>query len=246
MLRKIFFLTVFVLDTIVIASLVVCLSYFPRTNRLRRKLEEYWARIAVSAAGLRLHTDLPSLNKGNNYIFVCNHQSHLDTPILLSLLRDFHPRFLAKDSLFKIPFLGPGMYRTGHLSVARENPCQGIRDLQRAAERANQGESLLVFPEGTRSETGKLQDFYTGVFIIALKSAGASIVPLALKGTLEILPKGTISLGKGRDVYISGRAPLDIHQNYGLKERERLKEDLYNSINEMYSELIQCREQKRD
>ncbi|MFW6415022.1 MAG: lysophospholipid acyltransferase family protein, partial [Thermodesulfobacteriota bacterium] len=131
-------------------------------------------------------------------------------------------------------------------SVNRENFRQGMRDLQKAAEYLDQGESLLVFPEGTRSEDGKLQDFYTGVFIIALKSKNARIVPLVMDGTRQILPKGKIGLGRGRDVYITGRTPVEVRKEYGLKERERLKEDMHKLMQQMYSEIGEWKKQKRN
>ena len=236
-MRKVFFLIVFAVDTIICGSLAVFFSYIPGCEKKVRKVEEYWARIAVFAAGIRLNTTLPELDKNSNYIFICNHQSHLDTPILLTLLKDYQPRFLAKTSLFKIPFLGQGMYKTGHFSLDRHNARQGMRDLQRAAKNLDNGESLLVFPEGTRSETGELQDFYTGGFIIALKSAKTTIVPLVLDGTRKVLPKGTICLGKNRDVYIMGKSPIHVHKDYGLKERERLTNDVQTIMKQMYSEL---------
>ena len=245
-MRKIFFGTVVAVDTMISASLTVLLSFFPGTEKKIRKVEEYWARIMVFAARLRVHTDLPELDKNSNYIFVCNHQSHLDTPILLSLFKDFQPRFLAKDSLFRIPFLGQGMSKTGHFSVDRHNPRQGMRDMQRAAEYLDEGESLLVFPEGTRSEDGELQDFYTGVFIIALKSANTRVVPLVMEGTRKILPKGKIGIKKNRDVYITGGSPVDVHQEYGLKERDRLKEDMRKLMEQMYSEIGEWKKQKRN
>jgi len=246
LLRKVFFLLVFVLDTVICGSLAVLFSYIPGCEKKVRKAEEYWARIAVLASGVRLNTRLPELDENSNYIFICNHQSHLDTPILLALLKDYQPRFLAKESLFRIPFLGQGMYKTGHFSVNRDNARQGMRDLQRAAENLDQGESLLVFPEGTRSKTGEVQEFYTGGFIIALKTWSTPIVPVVLEGTKNVLPKGSISLGKERDVYIMGREPIYIHQEYGVKERERLKKDMQTIIEQMYSELREWMERNKD
>jgi 1-acyl-sn-glycerol-3-phosphate acyltransferase len=236
LLRNIFFLPVFVLTTAIVASTIILVSKLPRSTRFIRTIEVYWAKITVFASGVRVEADEPALDPTQNYIFLSNHQSHLDIPIILSRYAWYFPRFLAKDSLFRIPLFGPGMRRTGHLSVNRENKRQGMKDVQHAVEQIQNGESVLIFPEGTRNTTDKpLQDFQIGSFIIALK-AGAPVIPLVLDGTRKILPKGSILIRPGT-VKLTALPPIDINAEYTLKQRDLLKEEVYTIMHKQLTEL---------
>jgi len=127
-----------------------------------------------------------NLQKGNACVYVANHTSYLDIPILLVHLPR-GVRFLAKASLFHVPFVGWYLRRTGHLPV-RGGARADARRLLQAVRYARSGHSLVVFPEGGRSLSGELQEFRSGVFLAALK-AGVPVVPLTLLGTRRILPR---------------------------------------------------------
>ena len=242
--RNIFFLTVFIFMTVLISLSVIGLSRFRKTELLRRRLELIWAKSAVFASGVELQAlQLPTLDPKQNYIFISNHQSHLDIPIILSLFDSFFPRFLAKESLFRIPVFGPGMRNTGHLTVDRENRRQGMKDLQVAVDKAQSGESVLVFPEGTRNTTANLQDFQSGAFILVVKS-NLPMVPVIIDGSRDVLPKGTVFVRPGR-VRIKALDPLDWAGKYTLKERDRLKRELWELMQNEYLELQQWDKQNQ-
>lgn len=243
LIRNIFFIPVFAINTVIIASLVVVLGKIIKSENFLRKLEWIWAKVTVLASGIRLKIEKTDLRPDQNYIFISNHQSHLDTPIILSLFPNYFPRFLAKNSLFKIPFLGPGMSRTGHLSVNREDKRQGMKDIQLAVERIKQGESVLIFPEGTRNrQNDTLQDFQIGAFIIALK-AKIPIVPIVIHGTGKALPKGRLMVQPG-EVSLRILPPIFIDQKYSLKDRHRLSLDLWNTMYNAFVEIGQWKEEK--
>ena len=234
--QNVFFLAAFCPITLLVSLTVIALSRFPRTMRLRRKLEGFWAKTAVVAAGVRVVCDFAHLDPRQNYIFLANHQSHLDIPIILSLFPEFRPRFLAKDSLFKIPIFGPGMGNTGHFSVDRENRRQGMKDLERVVQSVRQGESALVFPEGTRNTGAEsLLTFQSGAFILLLKS-NIPAVPLVLDGTNRVLPKGAKYLRPGT-VRVRALPPVDVGQDYTLKDRELLKQVIWRKMQEGFLHL---------
>lgn len=236
-LRSIIFYAVFISGTFIISASVVILGYLPGTTSLIRKLELCWAKLSVFVSGVKLQVEKSELKKEENYIFLANHQSNLDIPIILSSFSEFFPRFLAKESLFKIPFFGPGMRKTGHIPIDRENKRKGMQALQAAVQRAKAGESILIFPEGTRNPKGdKLQEFQIGAFIIILKS-GLPVVPLIINGTNKILPKGSKFVQKGT-VQLLALSPMDI-SNYSIKERERLKEDMRELMQNKFLEMKQ-------
>lgn len=121
------------------------------------------------------------------YVLVANHQSLLDIMALCHLNRQF--KWVVKDELFRVPFLGWAMALAGYVKLVRGQP-RSIRDAyDRARQWLASGVSVLFFPEGTRSRTGELGAFKNGAFKLAVAS-GASVVPIAVSGTHALLVKG--------------------------------------------------------
>ena len=126
---------------------------------------------------------------GTTYVFVANHQSHYDTPIIFSSL-PFQLRIIAKQSLAQFPVLGWHLKRGGHLFVDRRHPDRaGILGRWRAL--LDEGLSLIIYAEGTRSPDGRVGRFKAGSFLLAIE-AGLPIVPLAVIGTRQVMPKGRL------------------------------------------------------
>ncbi len=121
-------------------------------------------------------------------IFIANHASHFDPPLLISTLPS-HPVFIAKRELARVPFLGWVIWLAGFIFLDRGDRAQALASLRAATKRIHEGQSVVVFPEGTRSPDGQLQTFKTGSFRIA-SEAGVPLVPLAIHGGADILPKG--------------------------------------------------------
>jgi 1-acyl-sn-glycerol-3-phosphate acyltransferase len=121
-------------------------------------------------------------------VFIANHQSHLDPPLLISTLPS-HPVFLAKRELAYVPFLGWVIWLAGFIFVDRLDRARAVASVEDAASRIRQGQSVVVFPEGTRGRHGRLLPFKKGSFTLALK-AGVPIIPLAIQGGADILPRG--------------------------------------------------------
>ncbi|WP_168194306.1 1-acyl-sn-glycerol-3-phosphate acyltransferase [Thermodesulfobacterium sp. TA1] len=163
--------------------------------------KHFWARVwckgLLKVLGVEIkvykEVDLP---KGI-YIFMANHQSQLDIPVLEKVLEDYNIRFLAKKSLFNIPFFGWGLKVLGYVPVEREDPKEGFKSILACVEKIKEGVSLVVFPEGTRSKDGEVLPFKLGGFLIPIK-AQAKVIPVAIWGTKEVLPKGSLWLRVGR------------------------------------------------
>jgi len=130
-------------------------------------------------------------------VFMSNHLSLLDGPILyLSIRRPV--RIIMKKSIFRIPVAGWGMRHVGFVPVDRKGANGGRIAISRAAEMIKErGYSFLIFPEGTRSLTGKLGPFRRGGFFLA-RQAGVPIVPIAIRGSFELMPKGKTIPRKGK------------------------------------------------
>jgi 1-acyl-sn-glycerol-3-phosphate acyltransferase len=193
-------------------------SLFDRKPPRQLKVARAWARSLLWIAGIKVEVEgLERVRPGGSYVFVANHLSYIDTPVVLAHLPEQF-LFLAKSGLFKVPFLGWHLQRAGHVPVPREDPRAALRTLAHAAGLIRDGRSTLIFPEGGRSETGELQDFKDGAAFIAIR-AQVPIVPLALVGTRDILPMHTTIVRPGR-VRIRVGAPIPTQ---GLDTKQRLE-----------------------
>lgn len=146
------------------------------------------------------------------HVFVTNHQSMIDIPVLFQVIpTNLH--FIAKKSLFNVPFLGWYMRVGGMIPVDRSNGPEAIKTLQKAAERVAGGDSVLAFAEGTRSRTGAIAPFKKGAFMLALQ-AQVPVVPVTIEGARQVLPSdgfsvrpGTIKVRFGKPIPTAGLAP---------------------------------------
>jgi 1-acyl-sn-glycerol-3-phosphate acyltransferase len=146
-------------------------------------------RVGIRLAGVRIEiVGRDKLNPMQTYIYMSNHVSNIDPPVLIPLLPN-RTSVLVKKELFRIPILGLAM-RVAHLvPVDRDNREAAIASMRSAADVIRSGLSMTVFPEGTRSPDGRLQPLKKGSFYMAMDS-GCPIVPITLVGTHQILPKG--------------------------------------------------------
>jgi 1-acyl-sn-glycerol-3-phosphate acyltransferase len=220
-----------VLSTIGCGSVSVLVSFFGQAGRAQMKVARAWGRSLLLFAGVRVTVEgLDKIDPAAGYVFVSNHLSYMDTPVALSHIpAEF--RFLAKRGLFQIPFLGTYLKQGGHIPVPREDPRAAIRALTQAAETIRtHGISVLIFPEGGRSETGELQPFKEGAAYIAIK-AGVPVVPVALIGTREVMAMGSATLRRGK-VRLRIGDPIPT-EGLTLKDRQTLIETARERIVEM-------------
>ena len=143
----------------------------------------------VLLAGVKVETEgLDRLDPASNYIFMANHVSNIDPPILVPLI----PRrtsVLVKRELFGIPILGYAMRLGDLVAVDRANREAAVDSVRRAVEVLKRGLNMVIFPEGTRSRDGRLLPFKKGPFYLAIDS-GVSVVPVSMVNTFQIWPKG--------------------------------------------------------
>jgi 1-acyl-sn-glycerol-3-phosphate acyltransferase len=155
-----------------------------------------WAKaiLKVCGVGVEMRGSEPIHGKVPR-IYMANHCSYFDVFALLSALPvDF--KFVVKQELMTIPIFGHAMKRAGYIGIERKDPRKALKSMHEAAERIRGGASVLIFPEGTRSEDGKLQPFKPGGFHLALRS-GCDIVPVTITGSHRVAPKGSRTIRKG-------------------------------------------------
>ncbi len=179
-----------------------------------------WAmRLGTRVLGLRLDVSgLDHVDLERSYLFMPNHISFLDGPMVFMLIPQ-PVRVILKKEVFRIPVVGPGMRFVGFVPVDRKGAKGGKVAIERAARLMKEkGFSFLIFPEGTRSRDGQLQRFRRGGFFLAIES-GTPIVPISIKGTFEMMPKGSFFIRKGRiRVTFHPAVPVEGYQAENLSE----------------------------
>lgn len=178
------------LYTIVLGACSLLCSLFDRSGRVQHGFARLWSRMILGTIGAPVAVEgLQKIDTSRACVYVVNHLSALDIPVLYLYL-PFQFRILAKKELFRYPFMGWHLRRSGQIPVDMENPRTSVRSLNRAVEAIRNNMSLVVFPEGGRSQDGQLQRFMGGAFFAAIR-AQVDVVPMALTGTYEMLKMNT-------------------------------------------------------
>jgi 1-acyl-sn-glycerol-3-phosphate acyltransferase len=176
----------FFLATAFFGSLAVAISLFEKSGRRQHWIAQAWARAGLMASGAKITILHGERLKAQPAVYVANHLSYMDTPVIFSSL-PFQFRIVARSGLFKLPFIGWWLRRSGQVSVDVGNPRASIASLVSAVRTLKSGMPLFIFPEGGRTETGHLAKFMNGPAFMAIR-AQLPLVPIALIGTHELLP----------------------------------------------------------
>ncbi len=163
-------------------------------------------------------------------IFMSNHESQMDPPILIGAL-PIPAVYIAKKEVKYLPFVGWAAWVAGAIFIDRGDRERAIKSIRAAADEIRGGKSVVIFPEGTRSRTGGMLPFKKGGFALAL-DAGVPIVPMATVGGREVLPPDTLRLRPGPYVVVVGE-PVDPAAH---ADRESLMTDVRSRIETLRAE----------
>lgn len=220
-------LTVWTVVQVIVWSIVFAVPAFLGSLVERRGYAAHfcarlWAHMILFCSGVRVQImGRENLDPDGAYVFMSNHESALDIPILIRSL-PFQVRMMAKKELFRIPIFGWALALGGYIKVDRTNTERAIASLREAARRIpRQGVSVVVFPEGTRSPTGRLRRFKKGGFAFAMDT-GYPVVPVTIRGSRARIPKGALAIRPGRvEVIIDPPIPTE---PYNRETRSQLVE----------------------
>jgi 1-acyl-sn-glycerol-3-phosphate acyltransferase len=203
--RTVFFLIPAIsVYTIVLGTISVLSSFIDNTGDVGHRCARVWSRLVLRTTGVRITArGIDRLDPNQSYVCAANHQSIYDIPIVFGSL-PLQLRIIAKDSLKRFPFLGWHLQRTGHLLVDRKNPGAGI--LKKMARLVSGARSLIVFPEGTRSEDGRVGRFKAGIFLLAIE-AGLPIVPVSIARSRFVMLRGRLMTCPG-DIVMTVHEPI--------------------------------------
>ncbi len=217
--------------TIFFAILAILISLVDPTGKGPHQVARTWAKSILIAGRIKVKVKgLSKIDPTTSCIYMCNHQSNFDIPVLLAYLK-VQFRWLAKAELFRIPLFGFAMRRAGHISIDRTDRQAAFISLKTAAKTIREGASVIIFPEGTRSPDGNISPFKKGGFVMALDS-GIPIVPVILHGTRSIMPKKQLRIVPGT-VVVEITEPIDI-SGYTKENKEALMDRIRNIICEAF------------
>ena len=203
------------LYTIVLGTLSLLSSFVDRSGRIQHGFARLWSFLILKTSGISVQISGLEKLPSHSVVYAVNHASALDIPTLYWHIPSQF-RIMAKKELFRYPFMGWHLTRSGQIPIERENARSSLRSLNRASEALKSGMPLLVFPEGGRSADGTIKPFLPGAFYVAIK-AGAEIVPIVLVGTRERLPMnsfhivpGDVEMLVGDPIATAGLVPRDM------------------------------------
>jgi 1-acyl-sn-glycerol-3-phosphate acyltransferase len=207
MIRTVFIILYVLPATAVFSIFAIIASFFCRLGNPVHIVARIWSKSILFISGIDVSIDgLSNIDPSQSYIYMSNHRSNFDIPVLLGCL-PVQFRWLAKAELFKIPIFGRAMRGAGYVKIDRFNRESAFKSIDEVAAKMKNGVSVMIFPEGTRSEDGVLKPFKKGGFVMAVDSK-VPIVPVILRGTRSIMAKGSWRIHSG-NVTLSIEKPID-------------------------------------
>ena len=228
-------LSLFLLITVPAALLTILLGLFDAHGKVAYRFSRSWTALILNMGGVVLKVvGRENIDPSRQYVFMVNHQSNIDIPVLVQSLMNFQLRWIAKRELLWIPFFGWAMWASKHITLNRADPLDAVKSFQRARERIAAGISVVVFPEGTRSRDGKLLRFKKGGFLLAVQ-ANRPIVPVTINGSRLALPAGAWRLRGGiieviisKPIAVEGFRPGNL-RHLSAQVREAIESHLLNN-----------------
>ena len=202
-----FYLLSLILNTVILALVIIAISPFDRKGNLVHYIGKFWSLLNIYSSGTRLAIKgREKIEKGRSYIVMSNHQGLVDPWVLIGKL-PLQLRWTIKPEVKKMPIFGYALEQMGHIYVGGRKRKDIALTLEAAVQKIRQEASVVFFPEGTRSKDGNLQKFHKGGAVIAIRS-GVPILPVTVNGSRFVLPKGTLALMPGKIQVVVGD-PID-------------------------------------
>jgi 1-acyl-sn-glycerol-3-phosphate acyltransferase len=217
--------------TIVLAISSLLSSFIDRDGRIQHAHARLWSWLILktSLSPLTVH-GFDRIDTSKPRLYAVNHASAMDIPVLYVGL-PFQFRIVAKKELFRYPFMGWHLSRSGQVRIDQQNPAKSIGMLKSAVKTLQSGMPLVIFPEGGRTPSGEVKEFLAGAFFMAIK-AQADIIPMAIVGTYEMLKMNTFHI-KPRPLQLLVGDPIPT-TGLTLRDMEALSSRVKTSIEDLY------------
>ncbi len=216
--------------TLVLGILSLLSSLFDREGRVQHGFAQLWARMILKTGFVPVHVEgLENIDPAHPAVYAANHLSALDIPVLLAMIPGQF-RIMAKKELFRYPFMGWHLQRSGQIPIVFGDAHASVSSLKRAGRSLRKGLPLMVFPEGGRSPNGQLQPFMGGAFFAAIAEQ-VPVIPITIIGTYELLPMNSFYAMPGPVELIIGK-PITT-TGMRLRDLDKLAVQVRNAIAEM-------------
>lgn len=229
MIRSVLACVLIAISTIFFGGGGFLLFMLDRSGRIFHVFAKSWVWTVLFFAGAKVRriSGLENIDRKRSYVFVANHQSLFDIPLLFHALP--HSIVMTpKKELFRIPFMGWAIKAAGFIEIDRSRPELARERLRKAAQRLKGKRiSVLMFPEGTRSATGEIKPFKKGAFHVAF-DLDVAMVPVSVHGTRAIASKGSLRIRPG-DVRVHVGEPVEL-QGDSPEERTRVMNELRTRV----------------
>ena len=215
----------------ILGSISLISSLFDRSGRVQHSIARLWAWLILKTCMTQVSVSgLDQIDTTKPHLYAANHISALDIPVLYTRL-PFQFRIIAKQELFRYPFLGWHLRRSGQIAVDATSAASSMRSLNRATKTLQDGMPMVVFPEGGRSSDGKVQPFLGGAFYVAIKTQ-VDVVPVAIISTFEMLPMDSFHI-RPRPLKLVVGEPIPT-QGYKARDMDKLAAIVQRSVEDLY------------
>jgi 1-acyl-sn-glycerol-3-phosphate acyltransferase len=210
-------------------------SFVSGSGKLQHYCMRKWSKDNLWLSRARVEIEgLENIDLSRPQILVANHTGLHDI-LSLSAYLPIQFRWIAKKSLFNVPFMGWHMRRSGYIAIDRENPRDAAKTILDAAGMIRNGTNAIVFPEGGRNRTGELTSFQSGAFSLALRT-GVPLVPVALDGCYRVVVPQTMQVNPGTIIRIKVGRGIDV-SSYSKGDKRKLMEDVFRIMSSNLEEL---------
>ncbi len=221
-----------ILVTVLYSIGAILVRPFDRSHRVYHAMMRSWSRVLLKLLRVRVEvTGLDRVDRSKAYIYLANHSSYLDI-IAIGAVLPGGGLFVYKEELTKVPVWGWSLRASPFIMIRRADPRDAMRSIERAAgEIREMGESVVIFPEGTRSADGRVQPFRRGGFLLAAKT-GVPLVPLAIRGAAPLLPRGEWRVRPGT-IQVEFGYPIPTPEAISRNQERELQTRLYDELSRM-------------
>lgn len=205
--------------SLLIAVLSILIFPIDYRRRVSNPLMKVWTNVVLFIYGIKVNVyGAENIDPSKGKIYVSNHASYFDIFVQLAKLPD-NVRMIYKKEISRVPVLGWAMWSVGFIALDRVKIRSAMKSLDKAAQKVREGLSVVIYPEGTRTQDGKVGEFKRGMFFLADK-AKADIIPVSLSGTYELMPMGTMKVKRGTVNMVIGK-PIKYRKDKELLDEIR-------------------------
>jgi 1-acyl-sn-glycerol-3-phosphate acyltransferase len=236
-LRSFIFISFGVLFTFTLILIAMPIATIAPMGRLMAWIERFWSSVLVKLSKMRVTArGIDNIRKDKTYIFICNHQSAFDIPLMM-FYAPKQLRMIFKKELLYIPFFGFILWLLKFIPIDRGNREKAVSSLKKAAKRIHDGINIVIYADGTRSLNGELKPFKKGAFLLAIE-AQVDIIPVTISGTINVMHKlgGILDVKFDQEVHIIFDPPIST-RSYSINQKDELKELVNSQIAANYESI---------